>query len=124
MYGVASKTAAWMQRPASSHPSSLAQRIVPSQPEADHPDAVGTPLDRDPQPLQGLRHQLPVAVDDDDPLAAGGDGAGVARRVDPPVALVDDHPQPRILVSLQGGNGAVGGGVVDDHDLEIATALR
>jgi hypothetical protein len=49
----------------------------------------------------------------------------VAGRVDPPVALVDDDPQARIVVGrLEAGDRPVAGGVVDDDHLEVLESLR
>ena len=63
---------------------------------------------------------LQVAVHRHDDLAAGAAEARVHRRVLAEVPLEADRPHPRVgcVQALEHGEGAVGGAVVDEDELE------
>jgi hypothetical protein len=82
-------------------------------------DSVGEAANCRVQPRQRVRNEFVVAVHDHDPLPSGVARAGMTRRVDATIRVVNDHAHARVVVCPKHLDRAVVGRIVDHDQLVV-----
>jgi hypothetical protein len=109
--------------PTGGHPAGRDAPVVPEQLAAHDSYTRRQVADYRGEPREGVRQQLPVAVQDHDPFTAGGFDPRPPSRIDPAISIMGNDSKPRVWIPTNRRERPVGRSIVDDDELEVGKRL-